>query len=87
MFLTTEPVRNGAAATRRDRSGKTEQAVAMVCDRDGAVFTTDGDAALAGNDPRIADSYCGDLGSAAFGEMRAPVIRAAIPVELKSCAA
>ncbi len=82
LFLTTFPLKNGTAAVRRDRSGTVTGAVALVTDRDSAIFTTDGDAVTGGNDPCFARSFIRAAEEGVFGEVRFPVMRMRVPMHL-----
>ncbi|MBQ4047212.1 MAG: hypothetical protein IJC93_02435 [Clostridia bacterium] len=82
LFLTTEAVKNGASASRRNRRGETVGALALVTDCDDAVFMTDGDSVCGGDDPRFVQSWVKPAAEAVFGAVRFPVIRMRVPVQL-----
>lgn len=77
MFVSTHAIPGGIAAVRRNGA-----AVVLASDSEHAVFTSDGDAILNGCSTQQARSFCGNLSSASFGELRRPVLRAAVPAEL-----
>ncbi|MBR5519859.1 MAG: hypothetical protein IKU55_03990, partial [Clostridia bacterium] len=82
LFLTTEAVKHGVVAVRRNRMGERLCALAMICDDADAVFTTDGDACIGADDPSFADSFAQAKAEGVFGEVRFPVFRMRIPIKL-----
>lgn len=82
LFLTTISLKNGAAAVRRDRSGRVSGAVALVTDCAHATFTTDGDSVTGGNDPRFARTFTRAAQETVFGAVRFPVMRMRVPMHL-----